>query len=113
MTATPDQLIASEQCVVWELVETKGVQRRGGSESYLCRDKLLCKLLLRAKSQVKAGEPLVGLTASQFRTWFKSALKKLGLQDRGLQPYSFRRGGITAAVAQGVPASTDSPRALA
>ena len=92
--------------MVLHLGETKGVKRRGGSEEYLCQDALLVSLLRRCQKTCSADQPMVGMTAPQFREWLRKATKKLGLAYRGLLPYSFRRGGISAAVGAGVPVST-------
>jgi hypothetical protein len=104
--AVPRQFIENQNTMVMELGETKGVQRRGGSEMYVCRDRHLVGLLRTALKKTTAGQPVIGMSAAQFRAWFKRTTQDLGLQSRGLLPYSLRRGGITAAVSQGTPAST-------
>ena len=106
VNAVPEQFIEALDAMVMEVGETKGVQRRGGSETYVCRDRHLVSLLKRCLKQVAAGKPIIGMSPAQFRLWFKKACKDLGLERRGLLPYSFRRGGITAAITQGTPAST-------
>ena len=104
--AVPEQFTEAPNTMVMELGETKGVQRRGGSETYVCRDRHLVNLLAKALKQAAAGKPLIGMSAAQFRTWFKKTTQELNLQRRGLLPYSLRRGGITAVITQGTPAST-------
>ena len=60
----------------------------------------------KAVGQTEAAELLVGMSAGTFRNWMKRSCKRLKLEDRKLLPYSFRRGGITASVTNGVPVST-------
>jgi len=106
VNALPEQFLEAPTAMVMELGETKGVQRRGGSETYVCRDRRLVNLIKRQVKQAQAGKPMIGMSPTQFRTWFKKACQDLGLERRGLLPYSLRRGGITAAITQGTPAST-------
>ena len=106
VNALPEQFMEAPNTVVMELGETKGVQRRGGSETYVCRDRHLVSLIKRHLKQAAAGKPMIGMSQAQFRSWFKKGCQDLGLQRRGLLPYSLRRGGITAAITQGTPAST-------
>ena len=110
-TFTKEDCQDSRDAVVISLRETKGIKRRGGVEDYVCTDPLLRKLLNRAAAQTPAGEAVIGMTPQTFRKWLKTTTKALGLEARKLLPYSFRRGGITAAVRRGVPVSTVIHRA--
>lgn len=104
--AKPGDLEDAGNCMVLHLGETKGVKRRGGSEEYLCKDDLLVSLLRRCLETCPSDHPIIGMSGHQFRKWFRSATNRLGLKYRRLLPYSFRRGGISAAVSAGVPIST-------
>ena len=97
--------------MVISLKETKGIKRRGGIEDYVCTDPLLRKLLVKAAAQTSPGDSVIGMPPQTFRKWLHATTKTLGLQARKLLPYSFRRGGITAAVRRGVPVSTVIHRA--
>jgi integrase len=104
--AKPGDLEDAGGCMILHLGETKGVKRRGGTEEYLCRDELLVSLLRRCLKACPADAPIVGMNSYQFRKWLRKTTTKLGLGYRKLLPYSFRRGGISAAVTAGVPLST-------
>ena len=104
---TPDDVeFGNSSTMVVALGETKGVKRRGGAEFWHCGDPMLVKLWKRAVELTKPGETVIGMSESQFRAWFKKATKTIALDGKALQPYSFRRGGITNAVMSGTPAST-------
>ena len=106
VNALLEQFAEAPNTMVMELGETKGVQRRGGTETYVCRDPHLISLLREALKTIAAGQPMIGMTSAQFRVWFKKTSQDLSLQRRWLLPYSLRRGGISAAVTQGTPVST-------
>ena len=65
--AVPEQFSEAPNTMVMELGETKGVQRRGGSEIYVCRDRHLVSFLRRTLKQAAAGMPLIEMSAAQFR----------------------------------------------
>ena len=110
-TFTKEDCQDAREAMVISLRETKGIKRRGGTEEYVCTDPLLMNLLKRAAAQTPAGEAVIGMPPQTFRKWLKTTTAALGLQNRKLLPYSFRRGGITAAVRRGVPVSTVIHRA--
>ena len=110
-TFTKEDCQETRDAMVISLRETKGIKRRGGIEDYVCTDPLLMNLLKRAAAQTPAGEAVIGMPPQTFRKWLKTTTAALGLQNRKLLPYSFRRGGITAAVRRGVPVSTVIHRA--
>ena len=89
---------------------TKGVQRRGGVETVTCRDPLLVRHLSWLKA-TQGGGKLVEDSEATIRVWLKKSAKLLGIADRKLTPYSFRRGGLSAASLDGVPVSTLALRA--
>ena len=89
---------------------TKGVQRRGGVETVTCRDPLLVRHLALLKATCGGGK-LVEDSEAQIRAWLRKSAKLLGIADRKLTPYSFRRGGLSAASLDGVPVSTLALRA--
>jgi integrase len=89
---------------------TKGVQRRGGVETVTCRDPLLVRHLSLLKA-TRGGGKLVEDPEAAIRVWLRKLAKLLGIADRKLTPYSFRRGGLSAASLDGVPVSTLALRA--
>lgn len=100
----------SAQCLTIHLGETKGVKRRGGIESVVCRDPALCALVIRHRA-AKGNGRLIELDESALRDWLRKTSVGLGLAHRKLTPYSFRRGGLSAAAADGVAVSTLALRA--
>ena len=67
VNAVPEQFTEALGAMVMELGETKSVQRRGGSETYACRDRHLVSLLKRCLKQVAAGTPIIGMSPAQIR----------------------------------------------
>ena len=110
-TFTKEDCQDSGDAMVVSLKETKGIKRRGGVEDYVCTDPLLRKLLTKAAADTSPGDAVIGMQPQTFRNWLRATTKVLGLESRKLLPYSFRRGGITAAVRRGVPVSTVIHRA--
>jgi len=110
-TFTKEDCQDARDAMVISLRETKGIKRRGGTEEYVCTDPLLMKLLKKAVEQTPAGDAVIGMAPQSFRSWMKTTTKNSGLEARKLLPYSFRRGGITAAVRRSVPVSTVIHRA--
>ena len=92
------------------LGETKGVKRRGGVEMVTCRDETLINLYLQHCGNQRSGR-LLEISEDAMRRWFKTACTKLLIGHRRLTPYSLRRGGLSAAAADGVAVSTLALRA--
>ena len=105
-----DAIEAGSSAATISLGLTKGVQRRGGVESVTCRDPLLVRQLVWLKAE-RGGGKLVEDSEAHIRVWLKQAAVRLGIADRKLTPYSFRRGGLSAASLDGVPVSTLALRA--
>ena len=107
----PAQVSIATDSAVLELGETKGVQRRGGRDEVVLRDPLLVNLLQRLCLVLPANDPIAGVTLAQARDWLKKALAQFALQNRGLQLYSLRRGGVTCAFILGASATSLALRA--
>ena len=75
-----------------------------------CRDETLINLYLQQCGDRRTGR-LLEISEDAMRRWFKTACAKLLIGHRRLTPYSLRRGGLSAAAADGVAVSTLALRA--
>ena len=102
----PEQVEFVDRGLVVDLGETKGTARRGGKDTVATQDLTLCRFARKAVDSTPRGSSLVQMSETHFRRWFKAALKKLGLAQSGLTPYSLRRGGCSSAVLHGTAVSS-------
>ena len=107
----PSQVSIVSGSAVLDLGDTKGVQRRGGKDEVILRDPLLVGLLEKLCLILAPNDPISGVTLAQGRDWLKKALARFGLERRGLQLYSLRRGGVTRAFILGASATSLALRA--
>lgn len=77
------------------LPSTKSGSRQGHTEMVIVRSRVAVTWLTALASRLKPGQPLTRRNPFQLRALLKDLLRGFGLEDRGFNWYSLRRGGAS------------------
>ena len=86
---------ADHSVAVVGLENTKSSRRKRAKESVVIRDRPLIRFIAAVKSRCRRSARVYPHSSYRFKRDMQGTLKRLGVQDKRFQGYSFRRGGAS------------------